>query len=270
LSIRNNQKLFVYCSPIAKKIFISTIPITEKSYYFRIPFIDRIGFFSIIAGIFSKYYANIEKSNDVSLGTYAIWNVWVTFDENEFSDWDEFDDTFDKLLNELHHLIPLSLKESGTLIRYVSFNEIKTMFTRQKWSDIVTYEEIPIIKDGIYLKDSILKKYELSEEIIEPVILTLYDEFPIIIVQLFDKDIIKVNLKINDKRGALASAAKLLHELVNIKASNTIIVDSGNLSEWIIYCNLVNMNHTEFDAALKDIIQLNETIIVSGNSYKLQ
>ena len=121
LSIDDDQELYHYYEKHSKRLFLSTIPLSEKLYWFRIPFRKDIKPWKEIYGIFQKYNGNIEKSDDASLGRYVTWDVWVTF-KTKYTDLDEFDDSFAKLLIELKQMVPRYLQENAVRITNISFS----------------------------------------------------------------------------------------------------------------------------------------------------
>jgi len=269
LSIENDQILYSYLDIKSRKILLSTIPVTERLHFFRIPFIDIRGKFSKIAGIFRKYHANIEKSDDVSLGSYAIWNVWITFNARH-SDLEEFDDNYIKLIQDLQYLIPQHLKESGAEVIHISFNERKALFTSQTWEKILeTEDEIVVSKNKAKIKEGYMTELGLTKEVETSLIMTLYDEFPFIIIQYIQDEIILTKLEIRDKPGTLSDLSKLLSDYISLKASDTIIKKSGFSSEWKLYASLINgKSYKEYSEYLNQLKEERSDLLINIKHIK--
>jgi len=261
-SIMDGQKLYMYLEEKTRKIFISTIRLDETLYFFRIPFIDIKGRLAQACQVFKDCGANIEKSNDVSLGTYALGQVWVTFPKKH-TDLEEFENNFKKLLDQLEGMMPQSLKETTMRIQQTSFQERRLMFSIKPWSEIHRIE-VTIRGKRVSLPRDSLKLLGFEKNTSCPIILSLVDEFPVIVAQFFLKkdSLVRITLRIADRPGTLAESARILQPFVDIKASDKIVTESGKYSEWRIYGLLNNISVAGMKATLEDIIKKSETPIV--------
>jgi len=268
LFVKPLQEVYLYPDKAFSYLVISTICLSKNLYYFRIPFPNEPERLFKTAAQFKKHGLNILKSDDVSFGRYAVWHVWATFFE-KFAKTEAFSDNYNSLITHLKNLMPEAYRDAELL--HVAFEERKFMFFSQP-DESLRKETLALVNDDktINLKKNLLE-FGLETDEKRLVILTSYDEFPIILCQIIPSEtsLFEITLKIKDKPSTLSETAKFLSLYVDLKASNKTVIKPDDYSFCRFFCTTKDKNSFErlreesyeqqFILAIKSIKRLGET-----------